>query len=170
MGYTQDPNQCAIIPPCNMQFVTGAWSDAVASNQWSKNKAAAAETTTVRIPLAGISQAIGGLKGAKLTSIDIWYEIATAAGSSFSATLYRLAAPADNTAPGAPVSQAITFDGGHDTAAKRYAVQKHKMTLTVTTPAYCAADDVYFVEMGIGCAAGTLLSIKEARANFILRM
>ncbi|HEY3345590.1 MAG TPA: hypothetical protein VGJ97_11720 [Anaerolineaceae bacterium] len=170
MGYVQDTQMAMIIPPCEMQFVTGAWSDAVVANQWSKNKAAAAEMATVRIPLTGLFQNSAGLKGTLIKSVDLWFEITTLAATAVSATLYKLTAPADNAAPAAPGSLAFTYDGGHDTPAKRNAIQKHKMTLTLNGPVWLADTDVMFVELAINAGATTQFMQKEARANFTLRM
>jgi hypothetical protein len=170
MGYVHDTQMSVVIPPCDMQFVTGTWTDAVAANQWTKNKAAAAETATIRIPIAGLFQNAAGLKGALVKSIDIWYEIAALAAISITATLFKLSAPADNTAPAAPTQLTFAYDGGHDTAAKRYTIQKHKMTLSLSTPVWLADSDVLFVELSVNAGATTIFMQKEARANFTLRM
>jgi hypothetical protein len=170
MGYVHDTQMAMVIPPCDMQFVTGAWTDAVAANQWSKNKAAAAETATIRIPVTGLFQNAAGLKGALVKSIDIWYEIAALAATAVTAALYKLTAPADNAAPAAPGSLTFSYDGGHDTAAKRIAIQKHKMTITLNGPVWLADSDVLFIELSVNAGATTQFIQKEARANFTLRM
>jgi hypothetical protein len=170
MGYVHDTQMSVVIPPCDMQFVTGTWTDAVAASQWTKNKAAAAETAAIRIPIAGLFQNAAGLKGALVKSIDVWYEITTLAATAITATIYKLSAPADNTAPAAPAQQSFTYDGGHDTAAKRYAIQKHKMTLTLNAPIWLADSDVLFVELSVNAGTSTIYMQKEARANFTLRM
>lgn len=170
MGYVNDTQSAVIIPPCDMQINGGTWSDQVASNQWSRDKAAAADSSTVRIPLTGIFQNAAGLKGSLVRSVDIWYEVGTAACTSVGAAVYRLTVPADNASPSAPAVVTFTYDAGHDTNAKRYAVQKHRMMLAVTTPIWLAADDVVFVELAVTAAATTVFKMKEARVNFTLRL
>ena len=170
MGYVNDTQSAMIIPPCDMMYSGGTWTDSVSSNQWSKNKTAAADTTTVRIPLLKLFQNAAALKGSLLKSIDLWYTVGTLAMTTVTATLYKLTAPADNTAPGAPSAPAFTYDSGHASNANRVAAQNHKMTLTLTSPLYLDDDDVYFIELALVAQATSVFSMKEARANFTLRL
>ena len=63
-----------------------------------------------------------------------------------------------------------TYDADHDTAAERYAVAQHKMTLTVTTPEWVDEDAEYFVELTLDSAATSVIKLQGARANYDLRV
>jgi hypothetical protein len=153
-----------------MQFTGGTWADQASSNQWSRDKTAAAETSTVRIPVTGLFQNGAGLKGSLVKSIDIWYEVVTLAMTSVGATVYKLAVPADSASPGAPSQPTFAYDANHSVAGNRAAVAKHKMTLTFSNPLWLDDDDVLFVELALSSAATSVFKMKEARVNFTLRL
>lgn len=158
------------ITPLKMHLVTGTWTPAAGAtaNTICMSKTAAANVPVITIPIDLLQNAIA-LQGCKLSSIDLWYEIATSAANAVTPVIYKASLPADNAAWGAPVSQAFSYDSGHDTAAKRYAVQKHRMTLTLTTPIWLGDGEEVTVQVTADCAAGTVLTVYGARANFILR-
>jgi hypothetical protein len=170
MGYVHDTQSAVVIPPCDMQFAGGVWSDQVSGNQWSRDKTAAAETSTVRVPITGLFQNGAGLKGSLVKSIEIWYEVATLAMTSVGATVYKLAVPADSASPGAPSQPTFAYDTNHNVAGNRAAIAKHKMTLTFSTPIWLDDDDVLFVELALSSAATSVFKMKEVRANFTLRL
>ncbi len=170
MGYVHDAQSAVVIPPCDMQFNGGTWSDQVSANQWSRDKAAAADTTTVRVPISGLIQNGAGLKGSLVKSVEIWYEVATLAMTSVGASVYKLTVPADATAPGAPSQPAFVYDANHTVAGSRAALARHKMTLNFTTPLWLDDDDVLFVELALVAQATSAFKMKEARANFTFRL
>jgi hypothetical protein len=157
------------IPPEVAQFSAGTWTDAVASNVWSKQKAAADAAAVVKIPIT-IPQNSAAQKGAYLRSIDIWFAVTTAALDSLAATIYKATLPADGAAYAAPASQAFSYDAGHDTAAERIDVDEHKMTLTLTTPFWLDDDDEVFVELAVDGALTSVFDYCGARVNFTLRI
>ncbi len=170
MGYVHDTQSAVVIPPCDMQFNGGSWSDQVSANQWSRDKSTAADATTVRIPITGLFQNGAGLKGSLVKSIDIWYEVASQAMTSVGATVYKLAVPADTASPGAPSQPTFAYDANHSVAGNRAAIAKHKMTLTFSNPVWLDDDDVLFVELALTAQATSVIKVKEARANFTLRL
>ena len=171
MGYTNQESCSEWIPFTRMSFVTGTWTDTVASNIWSKNHTAAGETSTIRIPVSPLQNSKAQNQvGALISSIDVWYSVGTAALVAMTAQLYRLSAPANTAAFGTPANPAFTYDTGHDTAAKRYAVQAHKMTITLTTPIWLSNEDILHLELSANCAGTSVLKIYDARVNYTLRV
>jgi hypothetical protein len=168
MGYTNDTAMCKIVPLSAMTFVTGAWSDGNVGHVWSKDHTPAAETATIRIPIAPFQNS-GKCKGSYLKSIDIWYSIATAAITSLTPTVYRGALPPDGSFPAAPATLANTFDSAHDSNAKRVMIASHRMTLILSTPIWLADTDLVFVELSVGFPASSVFKQQEARLNFTLR-
>ena len=169
MGYVHDTSMSQFIPPEVAQFSAGTWTDAVASNVWSRQKAAADAAAVVKIPI-GIPQNSASQKGAYLRSIDIWFKVTTAALDSLAATIYKATLPADGAAYAAPSSQAFSYDAGHDTAAERIDVDEHKMTLTLTTPFWLDDDDEVYVELAVDGALTSVFDYYGSRANFTLRI
>jgi hypothetical protein len=56
------------------------------------------------------------------------------------------------------------------TAAERKAVGDHKMTVTLSTPAFLEDNEAIWLSLVIDCAATTVLTIFGAQANFDLRL
>ncbi len=69
------------------------------------------------------------------------------------AAIYKATLPANGAAHAAPTAITFSYDTGHDTAAERLTLDEHKMTFTITTPAWLDDDDVYFVELQCDAAA-----------------
>ena len=168
-GYVHDTAMSQYIPAQIWGYTVGTWAFTITSNVGSMVKAAAANVSVIHIPLA-IPQNSIAQKGGYLKSIDIWYKIATAACNAVTPVVTRTVLPADNTAMPAVIAPAFTYDGGHDTAAKRYASQSHKMTLTITTPFWLDDDDEVYVELTVDAAATSAVTAWGARANFTLRV
>ncbi|HZQ10761.1 MAG TPA: hypothetical protein VFD70_29555 [Anaerolineae bacterium] len=171
-GYVHD-TACAIrIPPELAQFSAGTWTHTAASNVWFLRRTAAASAPVLKIPIATILQNSIAQKGTYLKSIEIWYEITTAAATAITAVIQKQSLPGDNSAYGAPSAQAFTYDAGHDTAGERVTTQKHKMTLTLTTPIWMDDDDDVYVELTVDFSgAGTgVFDYHGARANVTTRL
>jgi hypothetical protein len=169
MGYVHDTAMSQFIPPEACQYTVGTFTDGVASNVWSKDKAAADDTSVIKIPVA-IPQNSAAQKGGYLRSIDIWFAVTTAALDALAATIYKATLPADGAAFGAPASQVFSYDSGHDTEAERIDVDEHKMTLTLTTPFWLDDDDEFYVELSVDAALTSVFKFYGARANFTLRI
>src|SRR5512145_10636 len=135
MGYVHDTHMSQFIGPNQCHYVTGTWSDAAGAvaNTVCKSKAAADNTAVVTIPIT-IMQNESPEKGCYLKSIDVWWEVLTAAMDAVTAAVYKAALPANGDPFAAPTAQAFTYDGSHDTAAERITIDQHKMTLTLTNP------------------------------------
>lgn len=170
MGYVHDTTVSRFIPPEKAQFSAGTWSDAVASNVWSKNRAAADASFVLKIPICPPVQSSRGLKGAYLKSIDVWYEVGTAALDSLAAAVYRATLPANGAAFAAPAAQSFTYDGAHDAANERITADEHRMTLSLAAPFWVDDDDQVTVELSVDAAATSVFKYYGARANFTLRL
>jgi len=159
------------IPPNLCHFVTGTWTDAAGAvaNTIVKSKAAADQTAIVTIPIMIPSNSVA-LQGAKLVSVDVWWEVLTAAMDAVSALVHLATLPADTAAFGAPAAQTFTYDTGHNTAAARLTLEQHKMTLTITTPPWLDDDQIMLVQLTYDAAATSLLTFFGARANYTLRV
>ena len=168
MGYVHDTHMQQFIPPQDFHFVTGTWVDAAGNVTHTivKQKAAAAETSTVSIPLT-VPGNESDFKGSLIASIEIDYEILTAAATSITATLWKIARGAD-TAVAVATQITVTQDLVAATAAAT--VDQHKLTVSVTTPEYIDDDDNWILELACVCATTTVLEFLGAQVNFTLRM
>jgi hypothetical protein len=168
MGFVHDTHFAQSIPIEAMSYVTGTWAPVLASNVLSMDKTAGDESTTIYIPIMVPSNA-SALKGAKLKSVDVHYHIGTAAADDFATVeLEKVTFEADGTIP---TGEAVTTteDAAHDTAAERKAADDHKMTVSVTTPEWVDNDVMHYLTLIIDCAAGTVLKLYGAVANYELR-
>ena len=168
MGYVHDTNMSQFISPGMMHFVTGTWSDAAGAvaGTIAKAKAAAAETAVINIPVVIPSNAVA-LKGAQLESVEVDYQIQTTAATSITLTMNKVTRGSDTN--GLTVA-AITGTQTLTPAASAATVAKHRDKFTITTPAYIDNDEYYLLVMTAVCAAGTVLHINSAVANFTLRV
>jgi hypothetical protein len=156
------------IPPGQMHFVGGTWSDAAGqvANTISKTKAAAAETTTITIPIPVPSSAVP-MQGAAIQSVEVDYEIRTSALTSLTLTMNKITRGADT------ADAVVTAVAGTQTltpATTAATVDEHKDKFTVTTPAYIDNDEEYLLKIVAVCAAGSVLEILGAVANYELRI
>ncbi len=168
MGYVHDTQMSQFHGPSDFSFTAGTWTPTIAANVHKTVRGAAAAAFTFSLPIK-IKANAAALKGCQLKSIDIWYKIATADATDFASLgLDKITLSADAAAPtGAAVT--VTLDSGHDTAAKRKAIQDGKATITVTTPVWVGANDVFVLTGVVDCAAGTIFTIYGARVNYTLR-
>jgi hypothetical protein len=168
MGYVHDTQMAQVIHPSECLYTAGTWTDTVASNVWSKNRTAADATFVIQIPVK-LPQNAAALKGAYLRSLDVWYTIGTAAMDAVSAALYKAGLPA-NAGSWSAAAVTTSYDTGHDTAAERYAVATHKLSLSLATPAWLDDDDCYYVELDCDAAASSVFKFYGARLNYTLRL
>jgi len=170
MGYTHDTAMSQYIPPTLVHAVTGAWTwtAGAVTGTIAKRVAATDETTVINIPIIIPSNSIAE-KGARLTSIEVDFEILTAACDAVDA-LVNLVERGLDTAVAVVTAQAFSYDTGHDTAAERYAVEQHRMTLTLTTPIWLTNNQYVLVEITANKAATTTIQVLSAVANYTLRL
>ena len=138
---------------------------------WTGHSAptAADNTAVVNIPIK-LPQNSASYKGSKLVSIDVYWEVLTAAMDAVTAAIYQAVLPANGADYAAPTALSFTYDTGHDTAPERLTLDEHKMTLTLATPIWLDDDDEIMVQMTFDAAATSALTFFGARANFTLRI
>jgi hypothetical protein len=167
MGYVHDTNMAQYIPPTAMHYVTGTWADSAGqvSGTISKIKTAGAETTTIHVPIIVPSNAIA-LKGSMLASVEVDYEIRTSAATSITLSVSKVTRGADG------ADAVVTSVTGTQTltpATTAATVDEHRDKFTITTPAFIDNDEYYMLKIVAVCAAGTVLEILGAVANFTYR-
>lgn len=167
MGYVHDTSMSQFIPPTAIHYVGGTWADAAGAVAGTivKRKTAAAETTVVNIPIIIPSNSVA-LKGSKLKSIEIDYEILIAAATSITATLNKVTRGI-NGAVAVVANAPATQDLAAATAAAT--VDQHKLTVTVTTPVWIDNDEYFLLVLTCVCALTTVLEFLSANINFTLR-
>jgi hypothetical protein len=168
MSYVHDTHMQQVISPLLFHFVTGTWTHAAGNVAHTVvlQKSAAAETSTVTIPLAVPGNA-SNEKGSKIASIEIDYEILTAAATSITATVWKIARGADGAVA---VATQVTATQDLTAATDAADVDQHALTVTITTPEYVDDDDYWFVELACVCAATTVLEFLGAQVNYTARM
>ncbi len=168
MGYVHDTHMSQFIPPLLAHCVTGTWTDIAGQVAGTvvRHKAAAAETSTINIPIIIPSNSSTG-KGALLKSVELDYEILVLAATSITLSIVKVVRGAD----GADAVVSAPAGSQDLTAATDAAdVDEHKCTFTLTTPAYIDNDEYYMLKIVAVCAATTQVDILGAVANFTLRV
>jgi hypothetical protein len=174
-GYVHDTATSFFMTP-NMAFHTiGTWTDTVGNVAltYMKRRTGAAATNQLVYPIA-IPQNTVAFKGSLLKSIDVWYELATAAMTTLTPVLDLATLPptsaATGTVFGAPTVPAITFDASHNTNALRAAIGKHHMTITVTTPLWLGPNDLYYLDITIVDPGTAVYDDYGIRVNYTFRI
>ena len=168
MGYVNDTAMSQYIPPTAMHFVTGTWTEAAGQTAGTivKIKGANAETSVITVPIMIPSNSVA-LKGGYLKSVEVDYEIRTAAATSITASMKKVVRGADGS-DAAPATVVVTQDLVAATDAAD--VDEHKLVVTITTPFWIDNDEYVLLVLTAICAAGTVLEILGAVANYTLRV
>ena len=163
-GYVHDTAMNQYIPPNLAHCVTGTWTDVAGQVAGTivRKKAAAAETTTINIPIIIPSNSVAG-KGSLLKSVEVDYEITGAAATSVTLSIVKVARGA-NTAVAVVSAPAGTQTLTAATTAAT--LDQHLDKFTLTTPAYIDDGEYYFLKIVAVCAAATVLEILGAVAQF----
>jgi len=171
-GYVHDTAMSLFIPPTDVLKTAGTWTDTVGgvANTYMQRRTAADATFILVFPIVPPQNSVAQ-KGSYLKSLDIWWDVTTAAMDAVSFTgLRRATLPANGAAFGAPVSEAVTADTGHDTAGERLTLDQHKATLTITTPFWLDDDDYLYFELTGDAAATSVFDLYGMRVNYTLRL
>ena len=117
MGYVHDTHMSKWITPSRCHYVTGTWSDAAGAvaGTIAKSKAAADNTAVVTIPIA-LPANSSSRKGSYVKSVEVYWEVLTAAMDAVTAVINLARFPANGDAFAAVTAQAFSYDAGHDTA------------------------------------------------------
>jgi hypothetical protein len=172
MAYDFDTHVSQFAPPhaADAGFTAGTWTPGINAHAAGNLRADADAAFTVFIPVLVPANA-STFKGCCLKSIDVFYAIAVKAADDFATVeLEKMTLPADLGAPTAAAVTSVTIDSAHDSAAKRLAVAEHRLTVTLDTPAWMGAEEVYYLQLGVDAADTTAFTLYGARFNFDLRM
>lgn len=170
MGYVNDTHMSIFIPPGDFEFSEGTWTVQSGSNIIIRQRSAddAAFAALIPIRLMGNSSY---RKGCRLEEIKVWYRIEGVEADDFENVnlIKNTVGPDDVSVQAATIP--ISLDAGHDSAAKRKALDDdHCMTVTLTTPVWVSEDDIYYLYLTIDCHADSVVTFVAARANFTLRV
>jgi hypothetical protein len=168
MGYVHDTHMSQFIPPNAIHAATGTFTYIAGqvAGTIALHRAAANETTKFTVPIL-IPSNSSALKGSMLSSIEVDYEILVAEPTSITWTLNKVTRGAD----GAVAVVAAVTKTDTVAAATAKAVDQHRQTITITTPAYIDNDEYYLLEMAIAAGAGgNTTDILGAVANFTARL
>ncbi len=168
MGYVHDTHVSQYIPPTAFHCVTGTYTDAAGAiaGTIAKHRAAAASTGVVTIPIEIPSNSIA-LKGAKLTTIEIDYELLAAAATSVTAALNKVTRGADLAVA---VVEAVTITQDLAAAGAAATQDQHKLTVTITTPEWVDNDVYYLLQLSFVCGAVVTVDLLATVANVTLRL
>jgi len=176
MGYVDDDKFTQWITPFQMFGTVAAWG--VVAGQVSGSLVykcdATDEAAHLHIPIAipsnsGVSAVTGSaVKGAKLKSVEMDFEILIAACDALSAVFVKNKRGIDGSVV-VVSNPAFTYDTGHDTAAERLDVDQHKMTMTLDTPVFIENDEYWYVDVTIDKAATSTFEILGAFVNYTFK-
>jgi hypothetical protein len=167
MGYVHDTHMSQFIPPTAFHCVTGTYTltAGTVAGTISKHKASADDNTVINIPIMIPSNSVA-LKGAKLASVEVDYEFTGAAATDVLATMNKVTRGID-TAVAVVTDVPVTQDLAHGVAAVTQA--KHKLIVTVTTPAWIDNDEYLLLVLTIDTNSA-VIELMGAVANFTLRL
>jgi len=175
MGYVHDAGFAGIPTfPTQVWGDTAAW--AIAAGQTSGSLVYACDATdevaNLWIPIHSFSHlpdsAGNAVKGAKITKIEVDYEIVVAACDAVTAYIYKMKRGADD-ADVVVSEPAFTYDAAHDTDDERDDLQEHRMELNITTPFYLEDDEYLYVKIAFDKAATSTVEFLVAVPYFTLR-
>ena len=157
-----------VIPCTEIHYVTGTWTmtAGTVAGMIAKHKAAGAETAVVTVPVQIPSNSIA-LQGAKLTSIELDYELAAAAATSVTAVLHKVVRGIEGAVAVAShpvITQSLVADAGAETE------NEHKLVVTLSTPVWIDNDDYYLCEFSFVFGGAVTVDIFAAVVNFTLRV
>jgi len=155
------------IPPEDFHIVTGTWTYVAGqvTGTICAHKAAAAETSTLNVPILIPSNSIA-LNGCKLVSVELDYEILIAACTSVTASIVKVVRGLD-TAVAVVSAPAATQDLVAATTAAT--VDQHRLTVSLTVPAWIDNDEYYFLKVIFISPGTTTIDLLAAVANFTFR-
>jgi hypothetical protein len=164
----QNTHMSQYIPSSSIQKSAGTWTPTLASNVVSDNRTAADASFNLFVPILAPGNSIA-LQGAKLTSVELFYSVATAALDSVTTVeLEKVSVSSAGAVTGAAVT--VTLNSAEDTDAKRLAVANHRVIVTITTPEWVDNDVYYSLYVTVDAAATSVFKLYGAVANFTLRV
>jgi hypothetical protein len=170
-GYVHDTATSFWVAPTWMHYVTGTWADAAGAvaNTIAKTCTLGDNTAVITIPCVPLQNSANS-KGFYLMSVDVWFELLTAAPTALDALFYSTTLPADTAVMVVATTLPFSYDTGHDTAGERDNVDQHKMTCTLTTPIWIDNDQIVGLQITIDGATNSVVHMLGARVNGTVRL
>lgn len=168
MGYVHDTHMARWIPPSAIQKSAGTWTPTYSSNKIFDRRTAGDASFNLFVPI-NLPQNSADTKGSYLVSIDVFYNITTAAADDF-ATVELNKQTLSSVGAHTAAAVATSIDSEHDAAAERKALGEHKMTITLTTPEWMDDDDLFVLYMVVDAGANTVFDLVGVRANYTARL
>jgi hypothetical protein len=154
------------IPASEMVAVSGTWTLSESSNVAIQTRSTAAASHKVIFPI-DLRGRTTASKGAKITSIELVYQITTEVADDVQPALIVTTLGGTGVAPTAAAA-AVTFATATDSAAKRGAVAELTAVATVDSPAYIADNKGYHVSVTVDdtTGGGAVVIMKGLLVNF----
>ncbi len=171
MGYTYDTQMSQFINPAAIIKTAGTWTDSASGGVVKSVRTAAAATFNLIVPVEIESNA-AALKGCRLKSIEVYYNVATAALNSVTTVeLQKTILPASFTANATSgITPTVNMDGLNDTSAKRLTVGDHALFAGLAGAVWIDDNDAYYLYLTFDAAAGTVFTLYGARINYEFRI
>jgi len=168
MGFVHDTAMCQYITPMMHHCVTGTWTETAGqvAGTIARHKAAAAETTTINVPIMIPQNAVAG-KGALLKYVEIDHELTGGAATSVTITMNKVTRGVDTAVD---VVSAVTGTQLLTPATTAATLDQHRDRFTLTTPAFLSDNEYYLLKVVMVCAAGTVIDLGGTFAYYTLRI
>jgi hypothetical protein len=167
MGYVHDTACSQFIAPHLFHLVTGTWTQAAGAvaGTTAMHKSANAETAVVTVPVLVPSNA-AALKGSKVLSVELDYQLLAAAATSVTPALNLVTRGADTAVA---VVAAVTITNNLLAASTAATQDKHKLISTVTTPTWLLNTQYLLYQVTFVCAGTVTIDLLGAVVNYTFR-
>jgi hypothetical protein len=170
MGYLNDTDMSQFIAPSLIVKTAGTWTDTVSGNIWACARTAGAATFNLIIPVRIMSN-IQAAQGYRLKSVDVFYKIATANLNNMTTVqMSKMTGSTAHTVATAGSSVTCTLDSSHLTSGNRSGQTDHRMTISLSSPAWVLQNQLYLVYITCDAPATTVFTLYGAQANFEVRL
>jgi hypothetical protein len=164
MGYI-DTVVAKFIPPANVGRTAGTWTPAIGSNVVSTARGAADATFGLFIPI-DLPAGANYRTGAKVKSIDVYYDISVEAADAFATVEIEKMTLAANTVA---ISGTTVACSQSSDAEARATLAAHKLTVTPTAEFWMEKGYAYYLYLFVDMGANGVFALMGAQVNYELR-
>ena len=173
MGYIHDSGMVMFLQADTCRGYGGTWTNIVDDDFLYLQRSASDAVSRLYIPIELPHQNTNTTRGVRISSIDIWYTIATGAMDELTATLNLTTLLIGRTEAFEAADcehLAFTYDTDHDLAIERRALSSHKMTLTLDTALWLPGTKMLAVLLYMDNSATSVFQYFAARVNYTFRI
>lgn len=172
MGYIHDQQLAWWMPPGVISVQDGLvnWAAVHDGTAWSLQRAGGTAGSFLALLPCLLPQHLLTQRGSRLSAVELWYWVGTAALLDFGLQVEAQALPEHGASWTAAAAQAGSHDSGHDTLAKRTAAGSHRLVYTLSAPAWAAAGERWQVTLSGQAALASELRLYGACLHFTLRL